>query len=162
MDELSILEKLFRDELLKVPKFVDCVDDRAFNSIAPATMAYPYAVFTVVPLDDKTGQARTSIQTRALIDLKFVTPSPLPDSVKEAVAAVKEHFRSSLTYDSQGFRISIRHERPISFTERGASDDDIVLNRGWRFRAYISRSAMDFYLYEDETPERTYEDLNNK
>lgn len=139
MDEVSLFEKFFRTELLEVPELVECIADRLSNSVAPAGLPFPRAVYTIVPLNDTTGQARTSIQTRLLADLKIISTFPLPETVGPAVQAVKEHFRSSFTYDYDNLRISVRHERPISFIEPGAAADEKLLNRGGTFRVWITR-----------------------
>jgi|GEM_PF-6042077 len=141
MDEISIFEEMFRTELLSVVELVECVGEGVFNSLAPPKAPLPYAVFTVVPLEDNTGQARTSIQTRLLVDFKIITPFPVPPTVAPAVAAVKEHFRTSRTFDAaDSYRVSIRHERPLSFVETGSVPGEKLLNRGGTYRAWMSRA----------------------
>ena len=142
MDEISIFEQLFRTEALEVPELVQCVGQHLYNSSAPADVPYPHGVFTVIPLEDNTGQARTSIQTRLLADFKIVTTLPLPETVGPAIAAVKEHFRTSLTYDLQGYRISIRHDRPISYMEPGSNADEKILHRGSTYRVWMSAAPQ--------------------
>lgn len=138
-DEIAIFEKFFRTETLEVPELVECVQQHLYNSLAPATVAYPHAVFTVVPLNDNTGQARTSIQTRLLVDLKILSILPMPPTISPAVAAVKEHYRGSFTYDFEGYRISVRHERPIAYSEPGSTPDEKIFNRGATFRVWMSK-----------------------
>lgn len=138
-DEVTIFETFFRAELLTVSELVTCVEDRVFNSIAPPGSTYPYAIFQVVPLNDNTGQARTSIQTRLFVDHKILSTFPLPDTVGDAVAGVKEHFRSSFSCDSGGCRISVRHERPISYIEQGLTADQRILHRGGTFAVWMHR-----------------------
>ncbi len=139
-DEITIFEKFFLLEVLDIPEIITCVGNRLSNSVAGAKVAFPRAVFNVVPLNDKTGQARSGIQTRGLVDFKLLSTLPLPATFGPAVAAVKEHFRESNTYDFDQYRISVRHERPISFIETGATADEKILNRGGTFRWWMSRA----------------------
>lgn len=139
-DELSVFEECFRGELLEVPELVEYVGNGVLNMVAGPKAVLPYAIFTVIPLEDNTGQARTSIQTRLLVDLKFVDAVPPSDRMGPAIAAVKEHFRKSLTYYHEGYAISIRHDRPISMIERGRTADERLLNRGCSFRVWMSRT----------------------
>ncbi len=136
--EIAELEKLFRDEVLEVPSAVECFDGKMFNSVAPP-VEKPYAVFQVIPLPSKFGQARTSLQKVFLIDFKVYAKIPFPPEIDEAVAAVDEHFNRARTYTTNNFRISIRHEKPISLPARGATSDDKIICRGITFRAWVSR-----------------------
>lgn len=137
-DEVTIFERFFKAEILGIAAVVTCVVDREFNSIAPPKAVLPYGLFKVIPLDDNTGQARTSIQSRFLIDQKFISAFPLPATIAPAVAAIKEHFRSAQTFNFEGYRISVWHVRPISFIESGATADERLLNRGGTYQATMS------------------------
>lgn len=139
MDEMTAFEKFLRTELLAVPEIVDCIASRVFNLLAPSKAVLPYCIFQLVPLQDRTGQARTPIQTRCEVDVKILTGFPVPASVTTAIAAVKEHFRGSNTFDSNGYRISVRHERPISYIETGATAEERILHRGGSFRVWMSK-----------------------
>ena len=136
--EIAELERLFRDEALEIPALVECCNRRVYNSLAPAETPFPYAVFQVVPLDDDFGQARASIQSNFLIDFKIYARLPLPAVADEAVACLKEHFRSSETFQTDGYRISIRHERAINLLQPGARPDERIVCRGSTYRAWVS------------------------
>lgn len=140
-DEITIFEKFFRAQLLTVGGIVAAVGPRVFNSSAPPRQPFPFLIFTVIPLDDAKGQARSSIQTRLLCDVKIVSSLPLPASVGAAVGALKERFRTAQTFSFESHRISVWHRRPISFSEPGASVDERLINRGGTFQATISRAG---------------------
>jgi hypothetical protein len=139
IDPVGAFTKLFRAQILLVPEVVTCIGTaKLFNAIAEAGTKGTYAVYQVIPLQDSTGQARSSILTRLLCDLKFISKLPVDPNIAAAVYAVKEHFRASNTFDADGYRISIRHERPIEIAEVGASADDRRIHRGGTFHAWIS------------------------
>ncbi len=138
MDPITIFEKFFRSEALTVPELVVCAGNKLHNTVVPAKVAFPYAVFQVIPLVGKSGQARTTVQTRLLVDLKIVTKFPVPETVAPAVAAIDEHFQNSLTFDYDGWRISVRNEMPINFPERGKIADETLIHRGVTFKAWMS------------------------
>ena len=139
-DEITIFERFFRAELLTVSELSTCISGRLSNTVGTSKAVFPRAIFNVVPLDDKTGQARTHIQTRLLVDFKIFATLPLPATIGPAVMAVKEHFRESRTFDFEGHRISVRHERPIAFVEKGATADEKIITRGGTYRAWVSRA----------------------
>lgn len=139
MDEISAFENFFRGQLLGAPDLVALVGARCYNSTAPAGALFPFCIFTVVPLDDFKGQARTSIFTRLLVDVKIVSSLPLPDGVSAAVGELKEYFRRAQTFEFEDFRISVWHKRPIAYSERGASASEQIVNRGGTFMATMSR-----------------------
>jgi hypothetical protein len=140
MDEITALDTFFNTQLGTVAALTSCVSTRRHNGIAVPKTPFPYALYTVIPLNDKTGQARTSIQTRCLVDFKILCSLsiPLPATLDAAVAGVKEHFRSSRTFDSNGYRISVRHERPIFYIEKGAAADQNILHQGGTYRCWMS------------------------
>ncbi len=137
--EIAELEKLFRDEALTVPEAIECFDARFYNLKAPAKAAKPFGVFQVIPVPSNFGQARTSIQQVFLIDFKIHSALPLPVTVDSAVAAVNEHFNRARTFTTDNFRISIRHERPISLPLKGATADEQLIIRGITFKAWVSK-----------------------
>jgi len=137
--EIGELEKLFRDEVLSVPAAVACFDGKFYNSSAPGAVAKPYGVFQVIAMPSKFGQARTSIQQIYLIDFKIFAKMPPSADVDEAVADVDAHFNRARTYTTDYFRISIRHEKPISLPVRGAAADEKIICRGITFRAWVSK-----------------------
>lgn len=139
MSEIAELEQLFREEILEVPSAIACFEARLFNSFASPGAEFPFAVFQVIPLDDNFGQARTSIQSVFLIDLKIYSRIPLSPDVDPAVAAVKEKFRSRIgSFETDNFRISIRHQRPISLLQPGARPDEKLMMRGSTYKAWVS------------------------
>ena len=123
---------------VELPAVVDCVDRRLYNSVAAQGASFPFAVYQVIPLEDNYGQARTSIESVFLIDFKIYSRLPLPFQVDEAVAAAKEHFRASETFQTDNFRISIRHDRLISLAQKGAKVDERIIVRGSSYRAWVS------------------------
>ena len=140
MDELRVLEKFFRTQLGTVSELATCVGTKIYNSFALPKTPFPYDIFTLIPLNDRTGQARTSIQSRFLVDNKILSTFPVDANVSAALAAVKEHFRNSLTFDADGFRISVRHERPIFYVEKGAIADQRILHQGSTFAVWMSKT----------------------
>lgn len=137
-EEISSFSKFFRAELLGISDVSSYVGTNLFNTYAPARTVFPYGIFKIVPLGDVTGQARTSIMTRLLVDLKFVTGLPVDPKIYDAVKSAKEHFRESLTFDADGFRISIRHDRPIEIPEFGATPDERLMNIGSTYAVWIT------------------------
>lgn len=117
------------------------IDDRYFASFAAPKAALPYAITNVVPLDDKVGQARQSSMTCLLVDLKFVTSLPPSDAVYAAIKAVKDDFETSLSMEFEGYRFSVRHERPIYMPEIGATADEKLLNLGSTYRVWMTQLA---------------------
>jgi hypothetical protein len=149
MDELAAFEKFWLAQLLTITGVTALIGTgdsaRMYNSIAPAGTDFPYGIYQVIPLGDNTGQARSSIQTRLLVDSKFLSTLPDPDALHSAVAAQKEYFRVanqtsfSVIYGADSFRISVRHERPISYIEHGATADQQILHRGGTFAVWMHR-----------------------
>lgn len=137
--EITDFEIWLRSQLRSLPELVEAVGDRIFNSVAGQSAVFPFLIFTVIPLQDSFGQARTSIQTRLLVDIKITSRLPLQSAVNTAVAALKEHFRQTTGAVMNGTAISIRHERPISRTEPGAAADEKLLSRGGTFRVWLSQ-----------------------
>lgn len=136
--EIAELEKLFHRELLGIPAAVACFGAKLSNGAAPANAKFPYAVFQAIPLRDNFGQARTSIQSVFFVDFKIYSRLPLPDTVDAAVAAVKEYFRTANTFTTDNFRVSIRHEMPLSKPEKGAKPDEKLLMRGSTYKVWMS------------------------
>lgn len=139
--EITGFEIWLKNQLVSLPEVVECVGGRIYNSVAGQTSAFPRLVFKVIPLEDNTGQARTSIQTRALVDIKITSKLPLPETVNTAVSALKEYFRTINNEQENDLLISIRHERPISIMEPGTVTDEKLLTRGGSFRVWLTKAA---------------------
>ena len=136
-EELATFEKFFRSQVTGLAAVTTCVGDRFSNMYAAPKAMMPYAVFQVGPLEDLVGQARQTVMTRLLVDLKFVSGIPVPDTVFAAVKAVREHFRTSLSFEFEGYRISVRHERPINIPETGAVPGEQLVNRGGSYLVWM-------------------------
>lgn len=152
MSDIAVLESFFRDSVIVLEDVIACIvaeteeeepaaPARSFNSIAPGKTAFPYHIYQVIPLQDKFGQAKTSILSRFYIDSKFLTTFPVSDTIDPAIDAIKEYFRTSDSFDSDGYRISIRHDRPLSYIERGATADERILHRGSTFYASMHKTS---------------------
>jgi hypothetical protein len=106
----------------------------------------------VIPLEDRTGQGRASIQTRLLCDFRIETPVPFDArALGEATSAVTETFRTARTaHDYDEFRISVWGVRPISRMSSGAQSAERIYSFGKTFQATISRvptpAFEQFYL----------------
>ncbi len=138
MSEIAAFEKFLVAELKNIGAVATCVGGKIYNSVAPPSAKFPFLIFTVIPLDDRSGQAGFSIQTRLLCDIKIVSDLPLPASVDAAVAAIKTKFGNPETFTSGSFRIAVRHGKPISFAGKGATPSEQVMNRGGTYRIWIS------------------------
>ncbi len=136
-EEISTFQKFFRDAVLAVDEVESLIADKLFNTFVPPGTPFPYGVFKIVPLGDGVGQARQSYQKNLLVDLKFVSSLPVPAGVPAARKAVEEYFRTSLSFVTDGYRISIRHDRPIEIPEIGRTPDERLLHIGSTYRAWI-------------------------
>ena len=138
-NEITNFEIWLKKQLLSLPEVVECVSDRIFNSVAGQKSPFPRIVFTVIPLEDKTGQARTSIQTNLLVDIKITSRLPLDAKVEIAREAIREHFRLLRNQTENDTVISIRHERPISLIEPGTVANEKLITRGGSFRVWLTK-----------------------
>lgn len=139
-DPVLTFAAFFRARLLSVPELAAVVGTRIYNSSAPAKARLPFAVFTVVPLDDNFGQARASIQSRLLCDFKIESRLPLDPDIAPANEAVRQVFRSARTAaDFEDFRISVWNRRPISRLNPGAVNEEKIYSSGTTFQATMSR-----------------------
>lgn len=136
--------EFFRSKLRAVPELETLVGARIYNSSAPPKAVLPFAVFTVIPLDDNFGQARASIQTRLLCDFKIEYRLPLDaETLGTAIEAVTEIFRTARTAHSFGdFRISVWGRRPISQLSSGAASAEKIYSFGKTFQATMSRVTL--------------------
>lgn len=142
----------FRQQVAAVPELAQIVGGRIYNSAAPPKAALPFAVFTVIPLDDKTGQGRALLQTRLICDFKIEYRLPLDAAaLGAAIEAVTEKFRTARTAKDFGeFRISIWGRQPISRLSSGAVSAEKIYSFGKTFQATMSRivlSALDEILF---------------
>lgn len=136
--ELANLEIWLREQLLDIPTVVGAVGAQIFNSVAARKAAFPFLIFTIIPLQDNFGQAAASIQSRFIVDITFKSDLPLPVGIDAAVAAVKAHFKGHKGATFNDSRIAIRHDRPISRIEPGATADEKILSRGGSYKAWVS------------------------
>lgn len=139
MDDVSIIEKFFKTKLLGISEVPASVGAKIFHGTAEKRAKLPYLIFNIVPLADSFGQARTTIQTRLFVDVKFVSQGNIPTASRTAVEAVKEFFRTSKTFDFENRRISVRHERPIVFLEQGSNADEKIYHRGSTYKVWMSK-----------------------
>jgi hypothetical protein len=139
MDDVSIIEKFFKTTLSALPEVAACVGVKIFNASSDKKAKLPYSIFNIVPLADSFGQAGSSIQTRLFVDVKFLCAETVTPEVRTAVHAVKEYFRQSKTFDFENRRISVRHERPLSYLEQGTNADERIYHRGGTFKVWASK-----------------------
>lgn len=135
-EAVSTFQKFFREQVLARPAVQTCSSNKLYNTFATG-VEMPYAIFKVIPLKDGVGQARQSYQKNFLVDLKWVTGLPVPATIYEAKQAVEDYFRTSLSFVYEGFRISIRHDRPIEMPEFGASAAEQLLHIGDTYRVWV-------------------------
>jgi hypothetical protein len=141
MSDVSVLEKFFKAQIAGVAEATACFGAKLSNTFPQATANFPRATFQVIPLDDTFGQARTSIQSKFLIDFKIYSKMPLPETVDAAIDAVKEHFRTAeKSFYYQSYAISIRHERPISQPAKGLKPDEQIIMRGSTYRVWMAKA----------------------
>lgn len=136
--EIATLEAFLKTELSNISAVVTCVSTRIYNGVAAQDSVFPKLVYTIVPLQDNFGQARTPIQTNCLIDIQIITKIPVPANVDPAVEAIKTKFGSPATFSSGGFRIAIRHDRPISRKSQGVTVGEYLKYVGGTYRAWVS------------------------
>jgi hypothetical protein len=141
MTAISVFNGFFKTAVLGISAVSTCVGTKLSNSVAPAGPAFPYATWKIVPLADRTGQARTSIITRFLVDLKFMDSLPVASNIPAAIAAVDEYFRSSRTFDSGGYRISVRRQSPIDSTEVGSTADEHIIVLGSTYMVTMTKTS---------------------
>ncbi|CAN5508834.1 hypothetical protein BH10ACI2_BH10ACI2_04320 [soil metagenome] len=137
-EALSIFKKYFRASLLAVPEVQACVSDRVFNIYVPDKAVMPYAVFQIVPLQDIVGQGRQSSGKNFLVNLKFLTGLPVPDTIYPAIENAEIYFRMAPAIFYEDYSISIRHDRPIEYPEPGATPGEKLLNLGSTYRVWMT------------------------
>ena len=140
-NDIGDFEKWLRGELRGIPKVVDAVGSRIYNSIAKQGASYPLLIFKVIPLDDNTGQGGLSVQTQVYCDIQIYSPFPHPETVDIAAGAVKTQFNETRGHIFNGWSIAIRHYRPISRVTAGAAASEHLVARGGTYKAWIARAA---------------------
>lgn len=141
MDAISAFNTFFGPAVLGISAVASSIGTKLSNSVAPAKPAFPYGTWKVVPLADRTGQARTSIITRFMVDLKFMDTLPVTSTFPAAIEAVDEYFRASRTFDSNGYRISVRRLSPLDSTEIGATEDEKIVVRGSTYSVTMTKTS---------------------
>lgn len=138
-EEIATFQKYFHQTVIGVAAVVTCVGAKGlFNTFAAPKKSLPYGVHQVVPLEDAFGQAHQSSMTRLLVDLKFVSSLPPPATIPAAIKAVRDYFETALSAEFEGYRISVRHERPIFIPEYGATPGEQLLNMGSSYRVWMT------------------------
>lgn len=137
---IAALEKYLKQELTNISAVTTAVSTRVNNSVAPQNIINtgPHLIFTITPLDDNFGQKRTTLQSNFLVDIIFISKLPLHENIDPAIEAIHTHFDEVSAATFSGYRVSLRHQKPISQTRPGATEGEYLLYRGGTYRAFLT------------------------
>jgi hypothetical protein len=141
MNQIGNFEEWIRTEMLATADMLECAGTRVFNSFADPKTPFPYLIFNVIPLKDKTGQAGSTIQTVILCDVQIYTLPALMEGVDAAITAFKSRLEETRGILFKGTNIAIRHDKPINRMTRGAALDEKIIVRGSTYKAWLSGSC---------------------